>query len=57
MEQLALSIPDMAKSLGIGRSTLCELIKEGRGPRVVKIGRRSLIRVEDAKEWLRELGK
>jgi predicted DNA-binding transcriptional regulator AlpA len=51
----ALSIRDTAESSGISRSTLYELIAQGRGPRVLKINRRSLVLIEDRDRWLRDL--
>ena len=35
----------------ISRSFLYKLIAEGRGPRIMKLGRRTLISVESAAEW------
>lgn len=43
-EALALSIPDAAAALGIGRSTIYKSISAG-NLRVVRIGRRTLIPV------------
>jgi excisionase family DNA binding protein len=56
-EKRALSILDTAELIGISRSTLYELIKEGRGPRVVKIGCRSLILADDRESWLQSLAE
>ncbi|UNC14057.1 helix-turn-helix domain-containing protein [Acidiphilium multivorum] len=42
MEPLAVSINSAAKALGIGRSSVYSLIKEGR-LEVIKIGRRTLL--------------
>jgi excisionase family DNA binding protein len=42
MEPLALSINSAAKALGIGRSSVYALIKNGR-LEVIKIGRRTLL--------------
>jgi predicted DNA-binding transcriptional regulator AlpA len=53
----ALSIRDAAETSGIGRSTLYELIAQGRGPRVLKINRRSVILIEDRDRWLRSLAR
>lgn len=44
MPPLALSIPEAAKHLGIGRTTLYRLIGDGVIP-VVKIGRRTIVPV------------
>jgi excisionase family DNA binding protein len=52
VKQLALSIVEAAQAAAISRSTLYEAI--GRGElRVLKIGRRSVILVEDLSDWLR----
>lgn len=42
MEPLAVSINSAAKALGIGRSSIYSLIKEGR-LEAIKIGRRTLL--------------
>ncbi len=39
---LAMSVPDAAKAIGIGRSNMWGLIRDGKVP-VVKIGRRTLV--------------
>ena len=54
---LARSNPDTAAMCGIGRSTMCELIARGAGPRVTKIGRRSVILTADAEIWIRNLAR
>jgi predicted DNA-binding transcriptional regulator AlpA len=51
----AQSVTDAAESAGISRSLLYRLIAEGKGPRVRKIGRRSVVLVEDRDSWLRSL--
>jgi predicted DNA-binding transcriptional regulator AlpA len=51
----ALNIRDTAESAGISRSTLYALIAQGRGPRVLKINRRSLVLIEERDRWLRNL--
>jgi hypothetical protein len=51
----AQSISATAESIGISRSKLYELIKEGRGPRVLSIGRRRVVLVEDRDLFLRSL--
>lgn len=52
-EPVALSISATAESVGVSRSKLYSLISEGRGPRVTKIGRRSVILTADRDAWLR----
>jgi predicted DNA-binding transcriptional regulator AlpA len=49
---LALSIDDAAAASSLSRSGLYALIREGRGPIVRKIGKRSVIRIADLDAWL-----
>ncbi len=51
----AYSIPEVCEQASIGRTRLYTEIKEGR-LRVVKVGRRTLIRAEDMDAWLGSLG-
>jgi excisionase family DNA binding protein len=50
--QRALSIEQFCDHYGVGRTTTYEEIKSGRLP-ARKIGKRTLISVDDAEEWLR----
>lgn len=52
--QRALSIAEFAQQYGIGRSSTYEELKAGR-LRARKIGKRTVIAVDDAEEWLRNL--
>jgi hypothetical protein len=45
------SIPAFCAAHSISRSLLYRLVKEGRGPRLTKISRRTLISAESAAEW------
>ena len=45
MFPITTSVADAAKAIGVGHTTLYSLIKDGR-LKVVKIGRRTLIRVD-----------
>ena len=45
MEPIAVSINDTAKVLGIGRTSVYEMIKDGR-LEAFKLGRRTLVRVD-----------
>ena len=47
----AMSVAEFAKWVGISRTTAWGLIKSG-SLRAVKIGRRTLVRADDAKIWL-----
>lgn len=51
----AYDIPGFCQAHHISRAFLYKLWKEGRGPRIIKIGRRTLISREAAAEWLRSL--
>lgn len=48
METILTSIPEAAKALGLGRSTVYQLIGEGKLA-TVTIGRRRLVRIESIK--------
>lgn len=48
----ATSIPELAASIGISRSKIYEMIANGEGPPVVKLGRRAIVLVEDAATWI-----
>lgn len=54
MTRLLHPIPDASEQLGIGRSTMYELIAEGT-LRTVKIGRRTLIPHEELERYVRAL--
>lgn len=53
VEPVALSISATAESCGISKSTLYSLINSGRGPRVMRVGRRRVILIADRDAWLR----
>jgi predicted DNA-binding transcriptional regulator AlpA len=46
-----LSVSAFCTDNGLSRSLFYRLLKDGRGPRVTKIGRRSLISGQAASEW------
>jgi len=52
---LAYCVEDVAKALGIGRTTVFMLIKEGT-LKAVKIGRRTVVPVIEAEAFLARLG-
>ena len=45
------AIPEFCNAYNISRSKFYELLKAGFGPRIMKVGRRTLISVEAAEEW------
>jgi hypothetical protein len=51
----AYSVRDFCVAHGITKVLFYKLIKDGVGPRIMKIGRRTLISVESATEWRRHL--
>jgi excisionase family DNA binding protein len=53
-DPLAFSLADAASAIGVGKSTLHELIATGKLP-VRKLGRRSLVLREDLEDYLQGL--
>lgn len=45
------SVNEFCKSNGISRGLFYELLKKGLGPKIMKLGRRTLISVEEAQKW------
>ncbi len=54
-QALCYGIAEFCRDARICRSKLYDLLKEGRGPKTIKIGRRRLILVDSAQRWLDEL--
>lgn len=52
---LAFTVPQFCTAHGISRALFYILRSEGRGPRVMKCGRRTLIAREAAADWRREM--
>ena len=44
-------IPEFCDAYSISRSKFYEILKAGFGPRIMKVGRRTLISVKAAEEW------
>jgi len=51
VEKQTYTIPEFCDAYSISRSKFYELLKAGFGPRIMKVGRRTLISVEAAEEW------
>ena len=49
------SVAEFCHQHGISRGTFYKLLGEGRGPKAIKIGRRTLISREAAEEWRRRM--
>ena len=45
------SVPTFLSAHGISRSFFYRLVKEGRGPRLTKVSRRTLVSAEAAAQW------
>ncbi len=55
MSKAALSVADFCREHGFSRGLFYSMLREGRGPRVIKAGRRTLISREAAEEWRRRM--
>lgn len=53
--KLAFSPDELCRLTGISRVHFYSLIKAGRGPKLIKLGRRTLIYAESAHQWLRDM--
>lgn len=49
-----LTITEVCELVGIARGTLFKWRREGRGPKVVKIGTRCFIRATDFEKWIEQ---
>lgn len=54
MQPITVSINDTAKALGLGRTSIYALIREGR-LETIKLGRRNLVKVESIRRLLETL--
>ena len=55
MQKQAYSIPDFLEAYSLSRSALYRLWNERRGPVALRIGRKVIILVEDAKLWAEQM--
>lgn len=51
----AFSLEEFCTAHGFSRAMLYKLLAAGNGPRVMKVGKRSLITAEAAAEWRRKM--
>ena len=49
------TIPQFCDGHNVSRTHFYALLKEGKGPRLMKVGRRSLISVESAAAWRKRM--
>jgi putative molybdopterin biosynthesis protein len=52
-QRLLLRIPEVAKALGLGRSTIYEMIAKGELP-VIRVGRAIRVSVTTVQKWITE---
>lgn len=52
-----LTINEFCSSFRISRTHFYNLVKQGYGPKIIKLGRRSLISYSDAKEWCEKISE
>jgi predicted DNA-binding transcriptional regulator AlpA len=55
VDKKALQLNEFCSTYGVARSSVYKWWTEGKGPKRQKIGRRVLIRVDDAEAWLANL--
>ena len=51
----AYSVTEFCRDHGISRGLFYNLMRDGLGPRTMKVGRRTLISCEAAQEWRRRM--
>ena len=49
------SVSDFCRAHGISRALFYKLLRKGRAPCIMKVGRRTLISQEAAEEWQRQM--
>ncbi len=55
MGKAAFSVAEFCREHGISRGLFYNMLREGRGPAVIKAGRRTLISREAAEDWRRRM--
>ena len=55
MNVQAQSVDEFCQANGISQSFFYKLAKQGKAPRVMKVGRRTLISAEAANQWRKEM--
>ncbi len=49
------TVKQFTQAYNLSRSTVYRMWRDGRGPRVLRVGRKVLISVEAAEEWVRAM--
>ncbi len=57
MEQLAFSVEDFCRLNNISRAFFYKIVSQGKGPRLMKVGRRTLVSSESAADWRVQMEK
>lgn len=55
--QFCLTVREFCQSHRVSKTLFYALLRAGRGPRVTKLGRRSLVTIEDAESWRRRVSE
>ena len=53
--KLAYTVPQFCDGFNVSRTHFYSLLKEGRGPRLMKVGRRTLISAQAAADWCKRM--
>jgi predicted DNA-binding transcriptional regulator AlpA len=54
---LAFSVREFCEAHNLSRALFYKLLSQGKGPRLSKVGRRTLIMTEDAADWRRRIAE
>ena len=57
LTSVGVSVEEAARLSGIGRSLFIGELKNGRGPKTVRFGRRVVVPVEELRQWLMQRTK
>ena len=55
--RLCFTVPEFCKAHRISRAHFYHLLRHGKGPRIMKAGKRTLVSFEAAEEWRRRMGE
>lgn len=55
LSKLAYTVPQFCDGFNVSRTHFYALLKEGRGPRLMKVGRRTLISAQAAADWCQRM--
>ena len=55
MEQVAFTVKEFCTAHRISKTLFYDLAKRGTGPVITKVGRKTIVSVESAKEWQRRM--